>query len=101
MLTISNNASSVTQEEIHGDQKSRINGLDAWANRGIAGRAVFIDFFDWAIENGIDYNPLSSYPVSTDLIKKIVLEKKIVIRTGDIFILRTGKIANCFGSDLD
>jgi hypothetical protein len=80
----------VTQEDIHGDPNSSVNGLDAWADRGIAGRGVFIDYFDWATENGIEYNPLSTYAVPLDHITKIISEKQIAIRTGDIFILRTG-----------
>jgi hypothetical protein len=81
---------SVTQEDIHGTYKSTVNGLDAWASMAIAGRGILIDYEEWAKENGIEYEPLSAYPIPLEHIKTIIAEKNLALVPGDIFILRTG-----------
>ena len=84
-----------TQEDIHGDANSTLNGIDAWADKGIAGRGVLIDYFDWSKKNGIEYEVLSNHPIPVEHVQKIIREKKIAIRQGDIFLLRTGEVMLC------
>ncbi|KAH8702277.1 hypothetical protein BGW36DRAFT_445885 [Talaromyces proteolyticus] len=82
----------VTQDDIHKDSNTTANGLDAWASRGIAGRGVFIDYFDWAQEHGIQYDALTAHPIPIGHVKQIIAEKSIHIRQGDILFMRTGYV---------
>lgn len=81
---------SVTQHDIHDKQESIVNGMDAWAPRGIAGRGVLIDYHSWAQRNGIEYDRLSGHAIPLDAIKKIIREANIQLQAGDIFMIRTG-----------
>lgn len=84
-------SSSVTQNDIHAEQQSTVNGMDAWAPRGIAGRGVLIDYHSWAQRNGIEYDRLSGHAITLDSVKTIIKESNIELRVGDIFIIRTGR----------
>lgn len=79
----------VTPDEIYA-AGATVNGVEAWAKRGIAGRGVLIDYHSWAQRNGVEYNRLDSHGVKLDEIKAILEESKIELRQGDIFIMRTG-----------
>ncbi|KAK6385772.1 hypothetical protein LTS17_001344 [Exophiala oligosperma] len=82
---------NVTQNDIHAEQQSTVNGMDAWAPRGIAGRGVLIDYHSWAQRNGIEYDRLSGHAITLDSVKTIIKESNIELRVGDIFIIRTGR----------
>ncbi|CAL5867825.1 uncharacterized protein PFLUO_LOCUS2046 [Penicillium psychrofluorescens] len=82
----------VTQDDIHSDPCSTINGLDAWSAKGIAGRGILIDYVDWAHERGIQYDALTNHPIPVDHVKEIISEKNITIRQGDILFMRTGYV---------
>ena len=73
-----------------------MNGIGAWADKGIAGRGVLIDYADWAQEKGITYNPLSSHPVTVDEIELILAEREVTLHPGDILLIRTGKKPELF-----
>jgi Putative cyclase len=49
-----------------------------------------IDFYAYALENGIDYNPWSYHNISVSVVKKIAEKCKIEFQVGDILFLRTG-----------
>lgn len=53
-------------------------------------RGVLIDYYAYAVENGITYDPWSYHPIPLSTIKKIAEEKGIEFRKGDILFLRTG-----------
>ncbi len=82
---------SVSQDDIHSKPESKVNGINAWAARGIAGRGVLIDYHGWAQKKGIAYDPLSGHGISVDEVDQITKEYEIELRKGDIFMLRTGK----------
>lgn len=81
----------MTQADIHSANDTTINGIDAWAERGIAGRGVLVDYFSWAQEKGIQYDTTQRHPISLDHVKTILEEKSVQIRAGDILFLRTGR----------
>lgn len=81
--------SSVTPDDIYAEGAT-VNGVEAWAKKGIAGRGVLIDYHWWAQKNNKDYDRLTSHGVTLDDIKTIMKECKIELRKGDIFIMRTG-----------
>ncbi|KAJ6187281.1 hypothetical protein N7519_002189 [Penicillium mononematosum] len=81
-----------TQDDIHGDQSSTVGSSSLWTKGlgGIAGRGILIDYYTWASEKGIEYNPLSTHAVPLDAVKDIARENGIEFRPGDILFLRTG-----------
>lgn len=67
-------------------------GLD-WSKRGgVVGRGILVDYATWAAENGVEYDPMSSYRISLDVVKKILKEKNVTPRAGDILLMRSGWI---------
>jgi hypothetical protein len=88
LINIFNNRA--TQDDIHNKTDSKVNGIDAWARRGIAGRGVLIDYHSWALNNDIQYNRLGAHGITLDEVQAILKESNIHLRQGDIFIIRTG-----------
>ncbi|KIX03851.1 uncharacterized protein Z518_07404 [Rhinocladiella mackenziei CBS 650.93] len=86
----------VTQDIIHGPDHPGVNGIGAWARQAIAGRGVLIDFWDWAQTHSHNFDPLGTSPITVEQIKRIMIEKNIEMRTGDIFILRTGSYVSAY-----
>ncbi|KAK2806911.1 hypothetical protein FQN51_005711 [Onygenales sp. PD_10] len=82
----------VTQDDVHRSKQSQVNGVGEWADRGIAGRAVLIDYASYASSRSIEYDPLDRYGIPLAAVKEIAEECKIEFQQGDIFILRTGYV---------
>lgn len=87
---------SVTQDQIHDSTGSSstnpINGLDAWADEGIAGRGILVDYLDYAQRNGIVFDQTKSHQITVEAVNKILEETNTVPEVGDILFLRTGFI---------
>ena len=66
-----------------------------WAKKGIVGRGVLIDYYSYAQEQGIDYEPWSYHKITVADIKAIAMKSGIEFRTGDILLLRTGTSSMC------
>jgi hypothetical protein len=49
-------------EEIIGPNPTHRGGVHAWSQHGIAGRALLIDYWDYAQKNDIKYDPYSPFP---------------------------------------
>ncbi|OAL33538.1 hypothetical protein AYO20_07224 [Fonsecaea nubica] len=64
-------------------------GLQTWADKGIVGRGVLIDYFEFT---GRSYDPHQSHPISAQSIRACAQAQGIEFRYGDILILRTGFI---------
>jgi hypothetical protein len=65
---------SVSQDDIHGKQQSTVNGMDAVAPRGIAGRGVLIDYHSWAQRNGVEFDQLGGHAITLASVEKIIKE---------------------------
>jgi hypothetical protein len=80
-----------TVEEIMETPSPRI-GIGHWAQKGIAGRGVLIDYASWALRTkGITPNyALTQHAISLDDVLTIAKECNIEFRRGDIFFLRVG-----------
>lgn len=63
---------------------------EEWCKKGIVGRGVLIDFVEYAIAHGIDYDPTSRYAISLPQIKEIARAANVEFRQGDILFVRTG-----------
>ncbi|OBT81736.1 hypothetical protein VE02_08887 [Pseudogymnoascus sp. 03VT05] len=91
-----------TQDEIHGsgsDYSNPVNGLDAWAEKGIAGRGILVDYADYADRNGIKYDKTKAHQISVDVVKAILAETKTEVHIGDILFLRTGFVQGYLALD--
>ena len=57
---------------------------------GMVGRGVLIDWFAWALKNGIEIHPFQTGAIKLADLKAIVVESQIHIRPGDILFIRCG-----------
>ena len=81
----------VTEEQIADPSISR-NGLQHWARRGIAGRAVLIDFQRLADAQGITYSPGVRYGITPEQMHAAADWQGVSFQSGDILLLRVGWI---------
>jgi hypothetical protein len=80
-------------EEVEDEQdapdRSRRLGIDAWAKRGIVGRGVFLDVYDWA-QKEKPYDPFTTHQITAEDLQACAKARNIEFRTGDILLVRTG-----------
>lgn len=81
----------VTEAQI-ADPANSINGIHNWARRGIAGRAVLIDFRRFADAQGISYSPGVRYGITAEQMHAAAAWQSVKFRPGDILLLRVGWI---------
>lgn len=84
--------SRVTQDDIHAEKSSTVGSCSNWAEKGIVGRGVLLDFYSWAQQRKPSYNPLGTSAITMDDILTLIAEKNIQTQPGDILFLRTGKL---------
>src|SRR5262249_14891525 len=65
---------------------SRRLGIQRWAERGIAARAVLLDLTQGL--SGAD--PLGFFPIGAALLEAAAARQGVDLRTGDVLLLRTG-----------
>ncbi|KAI0159353.1 hypothetical protein BJ166DRAFT_529974 [Pestalotiopsis sp. NC0098] len=70
-------------------------GLEHWHARGGVGRGVLLDYYAYAKERGIAYEPMSRHVITTDELEKVAAAQGTELRTGDILLVRAG-IAEAF-----
>ncbi|KAG9252398.1 uncharacterized protein F5Z01DRAFT_226586 [Emericellopsis atlantica] len=78
-----------TKEEILDPTCDRI-GIQHWAQEGITGRGVLIDYVSYAERKGIDYSTFSLHTIKLADILDIARECNIEFRRGDILFVRIG-----------
>ncbi|KAL2000242.1 hypothetical protein VTN02DRAFT_3367 [Thermoascus thermophilus] len=78
-----------TPEEINDRNNDRI-GLQHWAQEGIAGRGVLIDYVAYAEKRGIKYTTFSTHQIRLSEILEIAKECNITFQKGDILFVRVG-----------
>ncbi|VUC32450.1 unnamed protein product [Clonostachys rosea] len=78
-----------TKEEILDPSNDRI-GIQHWAQEGITGRGVLIDYASWAEKNGIKYTTFSQHEIKLSDILAIAKECAITFMKGDILLVRLG-----------
>lgn len=71
-----------------------VNGIHAWAERGIVGRGILVDWEAWRVAQGrqFDHFSASAIPLS-DLLACLRAQNDTVPRFGDILIIRSGWMA--------
>ena len=83
----------VTLDEIHGRNgvtKTNNNGIGAWAEQGIVGRGILLDYHEWRLKNGIQHNAFETGSIPAATLKQIAKDQGVEIKFGDILILRSG-----------
>lgn len=65
--------------------------MTALANAGIAGRGVLLDFYTYAKEKSIEYEPWSQYGITMEQLEDVAKWANITYQKGDIVLIRTGK----------
>ena len=62
-------------------------GVHHMARRGIAGRAVLLDYARWAEKHKPDFNPLVRSEISVDELKQVAEAQNITFKKGDILLV--------------
>jgi hypothetical protein len=66
------------------------HGIDHWARKGIAGRAVLVDVGRWRAASGRPIEPGTADPVEADDVRATLASQDTQVEPGDILLLRTG-----------
>ncbi|KAK2781586.1 hypothetical protein FQN52_001442 [Onygenales sp. PD_12] len=82
----------VTMEDIHGSEDSTVNGIQAWAEKGIVGRGVLLDFHKWRLANNIPAEIFKTTSIPLKYLKAVAESQGTEIKFGDILIVRVGYI---------
>ncbi|KAL8298773.1 hypothetical protein RB597_007407 [Gaeumannomyces tritici] len=90
----------VTMDQLHSSASSSscspstVNGIHAWAERGIVGRGILVDWEAWRTSQNLpfDHFSASAIPLS-DLLACLRSQDNTVPRFGDILIVRSGWMA--------
>ena len=78
-----------TAAEIQDRHSDRI-GIQHWAQAGIAGRGVLIDYVSYAEKKGVNYSSFEAHQFKLSEIREIAHYCNIEFRKGDILLVRSG-----------
>lgn len=65
-------------------------GMEHWAQRGVAARAVLIDVPRALARDGVDVDPLDHFAIDAPLVERIASAQGVELREADILLVRTG-----------
>ncbi|KAI8087868.1 putative cyclase-domain-containing protein [Gilbertella persicaria] len=65
-------------------------GIHHVARRGIVGRAVLLDYGQWAMKHKSDYHPFDRDEITVQELDQVAHAQGVVFEEGDILLLRTG-----------
>ena len=71
---------------------SELNKHAAWAEKGIVGRGVLLDFHSWRLANNVAYEPFKTGSISLEQLKAVAESQGTEIRFGDILLIRSGML---------
>ncbi|GAB1728101.1 hypothetical protein NU195Hw_g5838t1 [Hortaea werneckii] len=86
----------VTLDNIHGTngvEKSNVNGIGAWAENGIVGRGILLDYHEWRIKQGKEHNAFETGSIPVSDLKAVAQDQGTEIKFGDILLIRSGYMA--------
>lgn len=84
---------NVTLDDIHGPNKTNVNGIGAWAAQGIVGRGVLLDYHAWRLSKGVEIDKHSFFETNAiplEDLKAVAEWQGVEIRFGDILFVRSG-----------
>lgn len=85
----------------YGGAPEGFHGVDAWARRGIVGRAILADVARWREEQGRPLEMDQSDPVTADELLATLEAQGTVPEVGDVLLIRTGWLGWYRGLDAD
>jgi len=92
LLTSCHQYGGVTSEEIIDRSSTRI-GIHHWADEGICGRGVLLDYASYAKRHGIKYSSFSDHSIPLSVLLEVAREQNdLQFRRGDILLIRIGLI---------
>ncbi|OIW30077.1 hypothetical protein CONLIGDRAFT_654392 [Coniochaeta ligniaria NRRL 30616] len=102
----------VTMDAIHGTDscgnKSTVNGIQAWAEKGIVGRGILIDYHAWRLKQAATnpsyatFDPFTTTPIPLSDLLACLAAQGTEIHFGDILIIRSGwMVAHAAKSESD
>ena len=62
----------------------------AWAQKGIVGRGVLLDFHSWRLANSIAYDPFETGSISLEQLHAVLEYQGTETRFGDVLFIRSG-----------
>lgn len=62
----------------------------AWAEKGIVGRGILLDYHTWRLENNIPYHPFANDSIPLEHLKAVLTSQNTQLKFGDILIIRSG-----------
>ncbi|KAI9015234.1 hypothetical protein CLU79DRAFT_707637 [Phycomyces nitens] len=65
-------------------------GIHHMARRGIAGRAVLLDFGRWAVKNAPEFDPFKRHEITVEQLEAVAAAQKVKFEQGDVLLIRTG-----------
>ena len=80
----------VTLDDIHGPNKSNVNGIGAWAEQGIVGRGILLDYHAWRLKNNVQHSAFETGSISAQTLRHVAKDQGTEIKFGDILIVRSG-----------
>ncbi|KAK3685579.1 hypothetical protein B0T22DRAFT_492468 [Podospora appendiculata] len=91
----------ITMEDIHGvdehGRKTTVNGIQAWAEKGIVGRGVLVDYHtwrQWQAEAGSirhqNFDAFDTTPIPLEDIQACLAAQGTEVKFGDILLIRSG-----------
>jgi hypothetical protein len=80
----------VTLDDIHGPNKTNVNGISAWAEKGIVGRGILLDYHEWRQANNVPHDPFKSVSIPLKHLKAVLESQGTELKFGDILIIRSG-----------
>jgi hypothetical protein len=83
----------VTLDHIHGTngvEKSNVNGIGAWAQQGICGRGILLDYHEWRLKQGRAHNAFETGSISAEDLRAVAKDQGTGIKFGDVLIIRSG-----------
>ncbi|KAF2153233.1 hypothetical protein K461DRAFT_327623 [Myriangium duriaei CBS 260.36] len=85
----------VTLDDIHGEHKSNVNGIGAWAAQGIVGRGVLLDYHGWRAatkpEVKVDkFHAFTTGSISIADLKSVAEWQGTELHFGDVLFVRSG-----------
>lgn len=88
---------NVTLDDIHGPHKTNVNGIGKWAEQGIVGRGILLDYHSWREANNISVSKHHAFktggiPVAD--LKEVAKWQGTEIKFGDILFIRSGYMAS-------
>ncbi|KAF2398523.1 hypothetical protein EJ06DRAFT_544181 [Trichodelitschia bisporula] len=80
----------VTIDDIHGEHKTDILGIHAWADKGIVGRGILVDYHAWRTAQNIPYDPFRTGSIPLSHLQATLKAQGTEVRFGDILLIRSG-----------